>query len=71
MGLTHLLNKPDQANRFAIDKFWFILQRESNWFLIIPLTVVQKEDYSDIEKKHVNYTKIMQDIDKKYMFINC
>lgn len=71
MGLTHLLNKPDQANKFAIDKFWFILQRESNWFLIIPLTVVQRDDYSDIEKKQVNYTNVMQDIDKKYMFITC
>jgi len=71
MGLTHLLNKPNQANKFAIDKFWFILQRESKWFLIIPLTVVQREDYSDIEKKKVNYINMMQDINKKYMYINC
>jgi len=62
MGLTHLLNKPNERNKYAIDKFWFILQNASNWYLIIPLTVVQREDYSDIEQKVVNYTKVMQHI---------
>jgi glycosyl transferase family 25 len=64
MGLTHLLNKPDEKIKFAIDKFWFILQKASNWYLIIPPTVVQREDYSDIEKKVTNYAKLMQDLDK-------
>jgi glycosyl transferase family 25 len=62
MGLTHLLNKPNERTKYAIDKFWFILQNASNWYLIIPLTVVQREDYSDIEQKVVNYTKVMQHI---------
>jgi glycosyl transferase family 25 len=68
MGLTHLINKPDEKDKFAIDKFWFVLQNASRWYLIIPLTVVQREDYSDIEKKNINYTKIMQDLDKEEMF---
>jgi len=68
MGLTHLLNKPTEKSTFAIDKFWFILQDSSNWFLITPLTVVQREDYSDIEKKITNYTKLMQDLDKAEIF---
>jgi hypothetical protein len=53
---------------YAIDKFWFVLQAVDKWFLIIPLTVVQREDYSDIEKKRINYQKIMTDLDKKDMF---
>ena len=53
---------------YAIDKFWFVLQAVDKWFLIIPPTVVQREDYSDIEKKRINYQKIMTDLDKKDMF---
>jgi len=68
MGLTHLLNRPNEHSKFAIDKFWFILQESSKWYLIIPLTVVQREDYSDIEKKVTNYEKNMQDLDKAELF---
>ena len=68
MGLTHLLQKPDDHAKFAIDKFWFVLQNNSRWYLITPPTVVQREDYSDIEKKITNYEKIMVDLDKAEMF---
>jgi len=68
MGLTHLIKTPEEREKFAIDKFWFVLQNASKWYLIIPLTVVQKEDYSDIEKRVTNYESIMQDLDKKEMF---
>ena len=68
MGLTNLLHTPNEKSKYAIDKFWFILQLESKWYLITPLTVVQREDYSDIEKKVINYTKIMQDLDKAELF---
>ncbi len=68
MGLTHLLNKPDEKSKYAIDKFWFVLQESSKWYLIIPLKVVQKNDYSDIEKKVTNYQTMMLDLDKEEMF---
>ena len=68
MGLTHLLNKPNEKNKFAIDKFWFVLQSSSKWYLITPLTVVQREDYSDIEKKLTNYKDMMLDLDKVAVF---
>ena len=67
-GLTHLINKPNETNKFAIDVFWFVLQRESKWYLITPPTVVQMEDYSDIEKKNINYVSLMTDLDKTEMF---
>jgi glycosyl transferase family 25 len=66
-GLTHLIHKPTEHTKFAIDKFWFILQRECEWFLIMPPTVVQYDDYSDIEKRHTNYTNVMLDINKSYL----
>jgi len=64
-GIQRLLNEPEN-NDFKIDKYWFKLQRDDNWYLIIPLTVVQKEDYSDIEKKVTNFQKYMLDYNKAY-----
>ena len=68
MGLTHLINSPTEAVKYAIDKFWFVLQNNSRWYLITPLTVVQREDYSDIEKRVTNYQELMQDLDKAKLF---
>ena len=67
-GLNLLLKEPLQHAIYAIDKYWFQLQKRDLWYLIIPLTVVQREDYSDIEKRPTNYTKIMTDLDKKNFF---
>ena len=68
MGLTNLLREPKNHAQYAIDKYWFALQEKDNWFLITPLTVVQREDYSDIEKKVINYQEAMTDLDKKELF---
>ena len=68
MGLTNLLRDPKNHTQYAIDKHWFALQAVDNWFLITPLTVVQREDYSDIEKKVINYQDAMTDLDKKELF---
>ena len=68
MGLTNLIKDPQNHATYAIDKYWFLLQKTDNWFLITPLTVVQREDYSDIEKKVINYQEIMTDLDKTELF---
>jgi glycosyl transferase, family 25 len=67
-GLTHLISRPKEHEKFAIDKFWFVLQGLSRWYLIIPPTVVQRNDYSDIEKRVTNYEKLMVDLDKTELF---
>jgi glycosyl transferase, family 25 len=67
IGLTHLINKPTEHAKYAIDKYWFILQPLYKWYLIVPLTVVQREDYSDIEKRVTNFEKHMLDLDKEQM----
>jgi len=67
-GINMLVRNPDLHKVYAIDKFWFLLQDKDLWFLITPLSVVQREDYSDIEKRRTNYTRHMVDLDKKYMF---
>jgi glycosyl transferase family 25 len=63
-GLTNLLRNPEKHLLYAIDMHWISLQRSDQWFLITPLTVVQREDYSDIEEKVVHYHKAMTDLDK-------
>jgi glycosyl transferase family 25 len=68
MGLSYLIRKPDQGTIYAIDKFWFALQNVDRWYLIVPLSVVQKSDYSDIEKKQIDYSKLMLDLDKTELF---
>jgi GR25 family glycosyltransferase involved in LPS biosynthesis len=64
-GIRKLIEFPEQHIIYAIDKYWFQLQKRDNWFLIIPLTVTQREDYSDIEKRPTNYTHVMIDLDKE------
>ena len=67
-GIQNLIKFPEQHVKYAIDKYWFQLQRRDNWLLIIPLTVTQREDYSDIEKGLTNYTRGMIDLDKEAFF---
>ena len=69
IGLTHLIKNTKQHILFAIDKFWFHLQEKDQWYLIIPLTVIQKPGYSDIENRITNYSKIMMDLNKSYLIL--
>ena len=59
IGIENLLRNPRHNVVYAIDQYWKRLQEEDNWYLITPLTVVQRDGYSDIEKKRVNYLKPM------------
>jgi glycosyl transferase family 25 len=64
-GLGLLIREPQKHFLYAIDKYWFHLQEIHKWYLITPLTVVQREDYSDIEKRPTNYSRAMLDLDKE------
>ena len=66
-GIEKLIREPDKPFFYAIDKYWISLQKEGDWYLIIPLSVTQRVDYSDIEKRMTNYKKMMIDLDKKYL----
>jgi glycosyl transferase family 25 len=63
-GIQKLLRDPTSKIDNAIDKYWLSLQRQDKWFLIVPLTVVQRKDYSDVEKKTTNYRRYMLDYNK-------
>ena len=64
-GIKKLIGFPEKHVLYAIDKYWFQLQQRDKWYLIIPLSVTQREDYSDIEKRPTNYTSAMLDLDKE------
>lgn len=66
-GINKLMRNPTQRLDYAIDRYWFQLQRRDRWFLITPLSVVQREDYSDIEQCFTNYSHLMLDLDKQQL----
>jgi hypothetical protein len=43
--------------------YWKRLQVTDKWFLITPLTVVQRPGYSNIEGQHTDYTNMMLDLE--------
>jgi glycosyl transferase family 25 len=63
-GIAKLMREPEHHYYFAIDKYWLQLQKQDRWMLLIPIIVVQKPDYSDIEKRHTDYQRIMSSVDK-------
>jgi hypothetical protein len=62
------MKEPENHILYAIDKYWFNIQGKDKWYLIIPLTVTQREDYSDIEKKTTNYSRAILDLDKEEFY---
>jgi glycosyl transferase family 25 len=65
-GVQLLMKNPEEKQKYAIDKYWLNLQKQDKWYLIVPLTVVQREDYSDIEKKNTNFKNYMMNYNKAY-----
>jgi len=62
-GVTKLMKEQSNSS-YKIDKYWLSLQNKDNWYMIIPPTIIQKEDYSDIEKKVTNFRNYMLDFNK-------
>jgi glycosyl transferase family 25 len=62
-GVKNLMKEQTNAS-YRIDKYWLSLQNKDNWYLVVPPTIIQKEDYSDIEKKVTNFRKYMLDFNK-------
>ena len=63
-GVEYLIKQPYNHRFYAIDIWWKQLQKKDNWYLLLPLTVCQKEGYSDIEQRNTNYKSIMLKVDK-------
>jgi GR25 family glycosyltransferase involved in LPS biosynthesis len=66
-GLKLLMQDPIKNKYFSIDIYWKILQCRDQWYCLLPLTVIQYADYSDIEKRVVNYENVMVNFEKNEM----
>lgn len=60
-GIRGLMNDSNSHPVNAFDTHWFILQQKDKWLIFLPRTVKQSIDYSDIEKKNVDYSRLMLD----------
>ena len=67
-GLKLLISSPENKREYAIDMYWKRLQTTGNWFFITPPTVTQREGFSDVENKQTNYTHLMLDMKKEWLF---
>ena len=65
-GLGNLIRNPENKKEFAIDKYWIQLQMKDCWFMLIPPSVIQREDYSDIEGRVTNFQQYMLNYNKCY-----
>lgn len=50
----------------AIDQHWKKLQRKNRWYLIVPISMIQRSDFSNVSNRHVDYTNVMTQINKKW-----
>ena len=64
-GIEKFMKQPNKVYLYAIDQYWSRLQAVDKWYLITPLTVTQRADYSDIERRPTNYSGIMLDLNKE------
>jgi hypothetical protein len=64
----NLIRNPSDKKLYALDIYWKQLQQQDNWYMIVPTSVVQYNDYSDIEGKVVDYQVLMLDINKEWLF---
>lgn len=51
-------------NRYCCDMYNHRLQQQDQWWLITPICVYQRADYSDIENKYVDYKNLLLNYDK-------
>jgi glycosyl transferase family 25 len=60
-GIQLLMKNPNKHAYYAVDTYWMELQKKDKWFIIMPRTITQRPNYSDIEKRLINYNHLMVD----------
>lgn len=66
-SVSKLMREPEKRRQYSLDIYWKSLQHTGMWFMIIPPTVIQYEDFSDIEGRNVNYAGLMLDLEKEWL----
>ena len=64
---TLLANFKEGLNKLkAIDQYWKLLQRRDRWYLIVPISMIQRSGFSDVSNRRVDYSNVMTQINKKW-----
>jgi GR25 family glycosyltransferase involved in LPS biosynthesis len=66
-GLREFMRNPTNKRQLSIDMYWKRLQSIDKWYMIIPATVTQYGNHSDIENEYKDYTFLMTDLDKPWI----
>ena len=67
-SVRNFMREPTNHREYALDIYWKRLQQRDSWFMILPLTVIQYNNYSDIEQRVTDYRGLMLDMEKKWLF---
>ena len=65
-GAKKYAASPADEHKYACDQYWKKLQMVDRWYLITPMCIIQKADYSDNCKAYTNYSSHMIEIDKSF-----
>ena len=67
---TNLMKHPENRREYALDMYWKALQQpaDSRWYMLIPPTVTQYQNFSNIENRETNYDHLMLDLEKRAWF---
>jgi glycosyl transferase family 25 len=60
-GIENLTKEPENHHLYAIDAYWMRLQERDRWFILVPRTINQRPDMSDIEGRFTDYSHLMLD----------
>lgn len=68
-GVKMFLYNPTKGYLYALDVYWRKLQIRDKWFMVIPATVNQWDNYSNIENRTTAYSPLMLDYAKSHAWI--
>ncbi len=57
-----LLKRTGDRSKYSIDVYWNNLIKTDNWYLTLPMIATQRESFSDIEGKVMNYAHCFAEI---------
>ena len=64
-GLTLKYNTHtrQECEKYSIDQYWKILQKQDKWYMLKPPTIIQASGFSDIGQMEINYVPLFLNYD--------
>ena len=67
-GVSLLMKDSENKQQYALDMYWKRLQSKDKWYMLTPVSTTQYANHSDIEYGYRDYTHLMTDVDKPWIF---